>query len=364
MIHILRKFFSRIKIFLIAIPLLYYYKFFGNSKRISDKAVLIRLKHNHFKRYLYILVKFLYMEGYIIYVTIDFVTFYNLRTDQFCAYLFCERIICVRKPPKKIKVILLDESILNADYFSTLQLVETSSDIYHVPMSQHPLMYKTGWWNEPIIGKGKKKQSLFMAGNFDENTYAIEQDGIFKTLSRLWVYSLLQDKQLLYPIDSLQNLQSFYDCDIDYKIILINRLKLNIPMDELRQWLAKFDFFFALPGVVMPFSHNIIEAMSVGCIPFLQQSYADMFKPPLVNNIQAVTFLDMSDLEEKLKYLFSLDCHKIWQMRHEVNTYYNSFLTPSKVVANLEKVNFKNIYLQAEHYSVSLFNKTENIEAL
>ena len=144
-----------------------------------------------------------------------------------------------------------------------------------------------------------------MAGNFDENTYTTtQQDGIFKALSRLWIYSFLQSKQSLYPIHSLQNLYDFYTSDIDCKIILINRLKLNIPMDELRQWLAKFDFFFALPGVVMPFSHNIIEAMSVGCIPFLQQSYAEMFKPPLINNIQAVTFSDISDLEDKIKYLF------------------------------------------------------------
>jgi hypothetical protein len=53
-------------------------------------------------------------------------------------------------------------------------------------------------------------------------------------------------------------------------------------MDELRHWLAKFDFYFALPGVVMPFSHNIIEAISVGCIPFIQQSSSHLFLSQLV----------------------------------------------------------------------------------
>ena len=147
MIHLLRNFFSRIKIFLIAIPLFYHYKFFGNNKRIADKAVLIRLKHNHFQRYLYVLLKFLYMEGYTIYIKYDFVTFYNLRTDQFCAYLFSEKVVCVDKPFKSANVILLDESVLNADYFSILPFDETPSRTYHIPMSQHPLMYKAGWWN-------------------------------------------------------------------------------------------------------------------------------------------------------------------------------------------------------------------------
>lgn len=62
-------------------------------------------------------------------------------------------------------------------------------------------------------------------------------------------------------------------------------------------------------------------------------------------------------MEDKIEYLFSLDSCKIEQMRDEVNIYYKSFLNPSKIVANLEKVNFKNIYLQAEHHSVSLLDK-------
>lgn len=357
MIRLLRSFLSKtIKCF-IAIPLYYQYKLWGNNKRTTHKAVVIQLKHPHFKRYLYLFIKFLYLEGYTIYIKPNFITFYNLKTDQFCTYLFSEKIICVDKPPKNIKTIVLDETVLNANYFEAPK----TAAAYHVPMSQHPLMYKENWWNAPITD-AKRKQSLFMAGNFDESTYSvIEKDNVFDTISRLGIYSFLAHKQLLYPIDSLQKLDDFYASAIDYKIILLNRLQLNVPMDELRHWLAKFDFYFALPGVVMPFSHNIIEAMSVGCIPFIQQSYADMFSPPLIHHKQVLTFTDITDLEDKIKYLFALDSQKIQEMRNEVYTYYNNYLTPTKVVQNLEKANFKNIYLQAEHYSVALFKESEKV---
>lgn len=357
MANLMRKFLSTtIKCFIV-IPFFYQYKLKGNNKRKTNKAVVIQVKHPHFKRYLYLFIKFLYLEGYTIYVKPNFITFYNLKTDQFCTYLFSEKIICVDKPPKNVKTIVLDKTVLNANYFEAPK----TTAAYYVPMSQHPLMYKENWWNAPIVDE-KRKQSVFMAGNFDESTYlAIENDNVFTTISRLGIYSFLANKQLLYSIDSLQKLQTFYESTIDFKIILLNRLKLNVPMDELRHWLAKFDFYFALPGVVMPFSHNIIEAMSVGCIPFIQQSYADMFSPPLINHKQVLTFTDITDLQDKIKYLFALDSYKIAQMRNEVYAYYNNYLTPTKVVQNLEKANFKNIYLQAEHYSVALLKKNKNL---
>ncbi len=354
MANLEHNYLSKTKIFLISVPLFYHYKIFGNNKRKTAKAVIVQVKHPHFKRYLYVFIKFLYLEGYTIYVKPSYTTFYNLKSDQFCAYLFAEKIISLDKPPNNIKIIVLDETLLNANYFEE----SNSISAYHIPISQHPLMYKEGWWNAPITTV-KRKQSLFMAGNFDERTYsATQNEGIFKTISRLLIYKYLINRKLLYPIDSLQNLNNFYESELENKIILLNRLKINVPMDELRHWLAKFDFYFALPGVIMPFSHNIIEAMSVGCIPFVQQSYADLFKPPLLNNIQVITFTNFNDLEDKINYLFNLDIHKIELMRNEVYTYYYNYLTPNKVVEKLENIDFKNIYLQAEHYSVALLSET------
>ncbi len=356
------NFIKKIKIYLFILKY-YQYKFSNYNRKAKSKAVLINIKNYHYKRYLYLFVKFLHLEGYTIYLNPDFISFYELRKDQYISFLFREKIINLNRPPDNLKVILIDDAVLSADYFSEHDAFESEQNSYFVPMQQHPLMYHTGWWNEPIK-KVRRKKSLFMAGNFDETVYApIEKDGVFKTMSRLKVYSFLNDLQLLYPINSMNDLRSFIEDDnIDNKVILINRLKANVPMNELRHILGQFDFYFALPGVVMPFSHNIIEAMSAACVPFIQEEYAQLFKPPLYNGKQAITFTDNNDLESRLNYLFSLSKEQIGTMRNEVGKYYTNYLTPSKVVASIERINFNKIYLQAEHHSVDLLkgglNKT------
>lgn len=352
----------KIKAYSVAIPLFYYYKYFYADKHLSDKAIVLNVKNVEFKRYLYLFVKFLHLEGYSIYIGKDFPIFYKYYKDEYIRFLFSGKLVRTGNPPKGQHVKIIDDSVLSADYFSDRELPYLSRGSYFVPMQQHPLMYHTGWWNEPLAPSNRKK-SLFMAGNFDEQSYApIERDGLFKTISRLKIYSFLETNDALYHISDMPHLRTFLkDKAVDEKVILINRLKTDVPMNELRHILARFSFYFALPGVVMPFSHNIIEAMSAGCIPFLQDEYAAMFKPTLINGENAITFSDENDLQSKIATLFSLNNDEIIRMRDSVFTYYNTYLTPVKVVKALEEINFAKIYLQAEHHSVEFIKVKNNI---
>ena len=351
----------KIKAYLVAIPLFYFYKYVFADHRLSDKVVVLNVKNVEFKRYLYLLVKFLHLEGYTIYIGKDFPTFYNYYKDQYIRFLFSGKLVRTGNPPNGQHVKIIDDQVLSADYFSNSQLPYLFNSFYYVPMQQHPLMYHTGWWNEPLASL-KRKKSLFMAGNFDEQSYApIEQDGLFKTISRLKIYSFLETNGALYHIPDMQHLRIFLNDEVlDEKVILINRLKTDVPMNELRHILARFSFYFALPGVVMPFSHNIIEAMSAGCIPFLQDEYAAMFKPALINGENAIIFSDEHDLQSTIASLFSLDNDDTKRMRDSVFTYYNTYLTPEKVVGALEETNFTKIYLQAEHHSVDFIKVKQN----
>ena len=350
----------KIKAYSIAIPLFYYYKYFGSDNRANDKVVVLNIRNVEFKRYLYLFVKFLHLEGYSIYIGKDFPTFYKLYKDQYINFLFREKIIKAGNPPANRNVKYIDDSVLCADYFSYPYLPHLSKTSYFVPMQQHPLMYHTGWWNEPLAD-ARRKKSLFMAGNFDEQSYTpIEGDGLFKTISRLKVHEHLNTNGLLYYIQDMPQLRTFLDDErIDEKVILINRLKTDVPMNELRHVLTRFDFYFALPGVVMPFSHNIIEAMSVGCIPFLQDEYAAMFKPSLINGKNALTFYNEEDLQAKITSLLNLNKSEIKRMQDEVLNFYYAYLTPESVVKALEDINFNKIYLQAEHYSVDLMKAAQ-----
>jgi hypothetical protein len=69
-------------------------------------------------------------------------------------------------------------------------------------------------------------------------------------------------------------------------------------MEELRPTLSHFNFFLACPGFIMPYSHNVVEAMSVGAIPVIQDTYAHMFFPTLKHNINAIIFTDLGDLSQ------------------------------------------------------------------
>ena len=197
-----------------------------------------------------------------------------------------------------------------------------------------------------------------MAGNFNETQYSrIENEVLFGVWTRAKIYTYLNNKKLLFQTDNFTDLQQFLESNADNKILLVNSLKGGVPMDLLRQVLNSFDFFFAMPGVVMPFSHNIVEAMSAGCIPFIQQSYANLFWPPLQNGVQSITFTDLDDLEEKINYLFNLTDDEIEFIRNKVIDYYNNFLVPKNIVDRIIKNNFEKIYLQAEGASVELLKK-------
>lgn len=318
----------------------------------ANKVVLITIKKNPYGRYFYLFVKFFQLRGYVVYFGKSPMLFAALKSDQYAGLLLKEKEVRFSDPPPESDTLIIDGQKLSADYFSPQ--VEST---YHVPMAQHPLMYHCQFWNVPV-GQQPRKRSIFMAGNFDPVAYAkIDNDHLFSVLNRSYIRLLMEEENILYPIASRSDLQTFLESDEDQKIILVDRKKFNIPMHELRPLLARFEFYFALPGMAMPFSHNIIEAFSSGTIPFIQQSYADLFAPPLANYGQAVTFQGKDDLIQRLRDLFSISQPQIASLRSCVGKYYENYLTPKSVVENLEKNKYTSIYLQAERTSVDLMKQ-------
>ena len=359
-ISVLQKIIGKIIQYVSTIVFFCFYRPTRSNKHTDRKVIFIRIKNNYFRRYLYLFLKFFYLEGYAVYIPLDLKLMYVLKNEPYASYLVKERIVHFGKPPAKARVLQIDEHLISPDYFTGLRHDEKSS--FHVPMTQHPAMYHLGFWNAAVKNRVRKR-SVFMAGNFDPVAYSkMEKDGIFGLLSRSAIYAYLERKQLLCRIPSKNKLADFLENKDDHKIILINRLVFDIPMNELRPLLGKFDFYFALPGVVMPFAHNVVEAMSAGAIPFLQDGYANLFQPALIDGLQAVTFKDINDLEARLNYLLGLSPETTARMRENVWEYYHNYLTPHSVVASIEKGDYDKIYLQAEHYSVELLkNKSKGM---
>jgi hypothetical protein len=341
-----------------------FYTYQPPAKERRGEPLFFNINRNPFSRYLYLFLKFFHMEGYAVHLPKSPRLIYHLVSDHYASLLLKERIVVFGKPLKEKQLIEFPPSMISPDYFDQLDNRQKSAHAYYIPMSQHPLMYHAGFWDQPI-SEGRRKRSVFMAGNFDPRTYRdIENDGMFRLLSRLAVQKQLNEKGFLFPINNEPSLSQFLSGNDDNKVILVNRLEYDVPMQELRSMLAKFDFFFALPGVVMPLCHNIVEAMSSGCIPFLQESYANLFDPPLRDGVCSITFRDEKDLPAKLKMLFDLPDEKVNSMRAAINNYYRGYLTPASVVRTILSGHYSRLYLQAEHLSVALLRKRFTLSSL
>ncbi len=333
------------------------YLLYRPTERQHDKCVFFNLeKPSVWHRYFYVFALFFHMRGYDLYFPAGFWSYWNVRNENRHIYLLIkDRLAHFGSPPKESIDLTIDDNILSRDYFAFVRgdhsAIESS---VHVPMCQHPLMYRSGLWAAPVRA-GNRKRSVFFIGKFERDFYNILEEkwnGLFMSRTRL--YDQLRKRRLLYDVESRDKLISFLDSEEDHRCIFIKRAQFSLPMESLRNILASFEFFLAAPGVIMPFAHNIVEAMSAGAIPLIQKPYADMFFPALRDGKEAVVFTDADDLEGRIRSIYAMDDEEVVRMRTKVLEYYDAHLTPKAVVKSFEQGQFEKIYLQAEYRSVDL----------
>ena len=112
-------------------------------------------------------------------------------------------------------------------------------------------------------------------------------------------------------------------------------VNFNVKIKE-EDWLptlAKAQFYLACPGVVTPQSHNLVEAMSVGCIPVL--SYGGLV-PPLEHGVNCISFKDENNLVLRIKEILEMSNDRIASISKNVIEYYDQYLTTATVI-NLVK---------------------------
>lgn len=324
----------------------------------SNKCVFVDLKHNQYSRYLYILLKFFHMNNYDIYLKPRFMLLYHIKRELHTPLILTEGLVHFSRKCPDENAFVISDSNFSADYFTQLLTNEYSKNSFHIPMSQHPLMYHDRLWNSEIENNSKRKKSILAIGNFDPKIYnEINKEKKFAVISRVDIDNFLKEKPFyLAPA----TIEEFRNNSIGHQVIIIKTSNFSVPMHILRDTISKFDFYFALPGSIMPFAHNIIEAMSVGTIPFLEETYARLFRPRLEHGKNAITFDGYSDLVEKINFVFELEDKIIFELRKNVNEYYNRYLTPKSVIEAISSSNYEKIFLQAEYNSVRLLQHTVN----
>jgi hypothetical protein len=314
----------------------------------SGKSIWLDINDNY-ERYTYILTKYFEIEGFKVYMKANPMFILSLG-DPYAKSIVEENqtIFSFLKPEHAVATFSdknSDSKLISNDYFSTIY--NKSDNSYHIPLGMHPNMYK-GLWNanQPVTNR---IFSVFFAGDFNEVSYKrLKRQSKFKMADRITLKYLLKTlPNTMFP-KTYQELNELGK----YQIHIVDRTNFDIPQEALRSTISQYNFFIACPGVAMPLSHNIFEAMSVGTTPILHKDYANMFNPALIDHENALIYEDETFLDV-IKQAIGIPDEDAAKMNRHTLEYYNQHLTPKAIVQKLIDNDTNTYYLNAERASVA-----------
>ena len=333
------------------------------NKKSDNKVVQFNLKHNA-KRYLLTLVHHFINDGYKIKLFCSAEVLLSLNKDNYSQKIFKLKGVCLTltEVPKNREITLLADYNINENtirldynYFFSKQ----SKSVYRIPLSFHPENLLGGYLDTSLIDSNKSSRgvNLFFLGNLSPESYQnIQLKECFSVMSRMEAINTIKDNfdntKLLIP-NSTEDLYKGFTDKID--IILCDGKAIPVWHKAYFKLLEQTNFFLASSGVIMPHSHNVIEAMAAGCIPLIE--YGDWFTPPLEHNVNAIAFEGSEDLVNKIKYILTLTEIDIAKLRQGVLDYYYNNLTPEAVINHVLYREYSELYLNSEGLSVSLMQK-------
>ncbi|KAA9133386.1 hypothetical protein F3N42_03290 [Marinihelvus fidelis] len=314
-----------------------------------------------YSRYLYNLVKCLDFAGHRVFFNPDKTTEDELASNRFTEMLLKEDIVSLAHPPVGDHF-HVTENLLSPRYYDHIVLDRADTagkNDYYVPITPHPAVFQFG--SRVSRQKGtRRNQSVFMIGSMNAELYQrIENFPPFKTPNRYKICQHLLDRQLAVQFSSLDAFQDRLERQLDRHCVVLDSANFKIPRDGLLDVLARFDFYLACPGVYMPFSHNVAEAMSVGCIPVIHAFYAQLFHPGLKDGHTAVIYESLDELESKLQQIYRAPRWKIWYMRRKVERYYQRIMSPAAIARNFVSGRFTKIYMLSEQRSARLMREAQ-----
>jgi glycosyltransferase involved in cell wall biosynthesis len=312
------------------------------------------------KRYYHFVFHALVEAGYYVYIYkrggISFEQYMCARNYQRQAYHLNSAKI-VRYVPRitQDKILLTNlEDNISSEYW--LKVLRLSCDIslaadratsLLMPYIMHPFQYQLQRHKQLSTLRSSKRQvKIFFSGGVQEKEYnlplpnnRITRFEVMRAMLSLPHVHLLRDKDQLHHI--LSN-------DYSNICLISDRNQFVIPD---RQWLptvARSDCFLCPPGMIMPMSHNVIEAMAVGTIPIL--NYPDWFHPPLKHGENCVVFDTRESLAVQIERVLAMQPGEIQRMRQYVCEYYDQHLTPTSFRRRLEAL---------DDYEISVFVNTD-----
>lgn len=300
-----------------------------------------KLKRDDHSRYFYLICIYLEYAGFNVVVKTNWRDFTNLKPLDFKRLLLKQKYSFVRNCSTPLNTIVLVQpnTMDHIIYLSYgYNIIRSGHFDWIAPYPMYPIQYK---FLTPAFLEALKKSDrtikIFFSGNTDKRLYTSARlKKFFNIIPRLEVLEFICanfNKSIVLKNDS--------DKLVLNKLLNSDDYINNIIISELRtkehDWLkilSKTEFFICPPGVVMPWSHNCIEAMSVGVIPILE--YADLFYPHLKKMKNCLSYTNYEELRKAIEKALAMEASEIEQMRKNVLKYYNDYLAIDSIAKKIK----------------------------
>lgn len=328
--------------------LIYYYlRLFFWFKPTKSKKVYIDCRKLYFNRYLSNLLRYFHDSEYTIYLPNDKILIEKLYYKK-GEFAFTNIILSFNVKIGKPKT--LDENCnlqlekLSNDYYSDQRNIFKK---YNVPIGKHPEMYISP---DPIKSCSKKN-IVFFIGNVNDCQYnSSDFQKEWGIPNRYQSFNYAKGINNYFEIKSKNELFEIISFGDKPLLVLIDKFRLNTF--DYSQLLSVSRFFLALPGIIVPESHNLLESMEHGVIPIIHEKYARLFCPPLEHNKNSIQYSNLLELEQAINYAFKLDINKANIMKHEVQDYWGRHFQEKSIVRKIISNAYDQICIQAEHVSL------------
>jgi hypothetical protein len=194
-----------------------------------------------------------------------------------------------------------------------------------VPYAAHPEFYRRGLHDVVRGMRGRERNvRIFFAGTLCSSTYSEEFH--FPMLGRDMVlgHVISKFKWAITTEVGVNGLKPICIVATSDARDIVDKHKLS--MRDYMDAMSRSDFFICPPGVRMPHSHNLIEAMSAGTIPIT--NYHSYMKPPLTPDGNCLAFSTFEELEKVINCALCMPAAEIQRLREGVISYYDEHIEP------------------------------------
>lgn len=305
------------------------------------------LGRRDFGRYLFILANYLHAAGLVVHVTANKELIASLASHRFARMLLETdqiRLVSQQHANPDAGIVLHDGCIGKVPVGTLKEIIlvrgrrlTMTPEAYDVlfPYMLHPKYYANGDVHrvERLRG-GRRTYRLLFAGNVSDRYANPEIWTKYRKLDRVRTLQRLRSELSADEMTTMTGTgaEPGHSADPSQVTTRESRFVLIDTSNGCRiakhRWLptlSQCDFVLACPGVDMPLSHHLVEAMAVGAIPLTQ--CADFFDPPLQHGYECIAH-DGHDVATAVRAALAMPAAEVLRMREHVLAHYERFLTP------------------------------------